>query len=48
MEAGNYAAGCPALAESQRLDPRAGTLFTLSQCEVQWGRVATAVTRLGV
>jgi hypothetical protein len=47
MEAGHYATGCPALAESQRLDPRAGTLFTLSQCEVRWGRVATAVTRLG-
>lgn len=47
MEAGRYATGCPALSESQRLDPRAGTLFTLSQCEVKWGRVATAVTRLG-
>lgn len=47
MEAGRYAAGCPAIAESQRLDPRAGTLFTLSQCEVRWGRTATAVTRLG-
>lgn len=47
MEAGRYATGCPAIAESQRLDPRAGTLFTLSQCEVRWGRTATAVTRLG-
>lgn len=47
MEAGRYATGCPAIAESQRLDPRAGTLFTLSQCEVRWGRIATAVTRLG-
>ncbi len=47
MEAGRYAAGCPAIAESQRLDPRPGTLFTLSQCEVRWGRTATAVTRLG-
>jgi hypothetical protein len=47
MEAGNYTAGCPAIAESQRLDPRAGTLFTLAQCEVRWGRIATAVTRLG-
>lgn len=47
MEAGRYATGCPAIAESQRLDPRPGTLFTLSQCEVRWGRVATAVTRLG-
>ena len=47
MEGGRYATGCPALAESQRLDPRAGRLFTLSQCEVQWGRTATAVARLG-
>jgi hypothetical protein len=47
MEAGRYATGCPAIAESQRLDPRPGTLFTLAQCEVRWGRVATAVTRLG-
>lgn len=47
MEARNFKVGCAELAESQRLDPRAGTLFTLSQCEVRWGRVATAVTRLG-
>jgi hypothetical protein len=47
MEAGRYDTGCPVIAESQRLDPRVGTLFTLSQCEVRWGRVATAVTRLG-
>jgi hypothetical protein len=47
MQAHRYATGCPAIAESQRLDPRTGTLFTLSQCEVEWGRVATAVTRLG-
>ena len=47
MKAERYAVGCPALAESQRLDPLAGTLFTLSQCEVRWGRTVTAVTRLG-
>jgi hypothetical protein len=47
MEAGRYDTGCPAITESQRLDPRVGTLFTLSQCEVRWGRLATAVTRLG-
>lgn len=45
MEAGRYETGCPALAESQRLDPRPGTLFTLATCESRWGRVATAVTR---
>src|SRR5688500_15387502 len=45
MQAGRYAAGCPALAESQRLDPRPGRLFTLAECEARWGRYATAVTR---
>lgn len=45
MEAARYETGCPALAESQRLDPRPGTLFTLATCEARWGRVATAVTR---
>ena len=33
-------------AESLRLDPQPGTLFTLSQCEVKWGRTATAAARL--
>ncbi|XXY17843.1 hypothetical protein WME88_57415 [Sorangium sp. So ce216] len=47
MDAGRYETGCKALAESQRLDPRPGTLFTLAFCESTWGRVATAVTRLG-
>jgi hypothetical protein len=42
MKAGNYAVGCPALAESERLDPRPGTLFTLADCEARWGKVATA------
>lgn len=46
MKANEYKKGCPLLAESFRLDPQPGTLFTLSQCEVRWGRVATAVTRL--
>ncbi|WP_438007088.1 hypothetical protein WME89_52660 [Sorangium sp. So ce321] len=46
MDAGRYETGCKALAESQRLDPRPGTLFTLAFCESKWGRVATAVTRL--
>ncbi|MEP7121322.1 MAG: hypothetical protein ABJE95_10450 [Byssovorax sp.] len=43
MEKGRYAAGCPDLAESQRLDPRPGTLFTLASCEDRWGHTATAV-----
>jgi hypothetical protein len=45
MEAGRYDTGCKALAESQRLDPRPGTLFTLATCEARWGHAATAVTR---
>jgi hypothetical protein len=47
MKAGKYETGCPAIAESQRLDPRPGTLFTLATCEAEWGHVATAVTRYG-
>lgn len=45
MLAGRHQAGCPALAESHRLDPRPGRLFTLAECEAQWGRIATAVAR---
>lgn len=45
MEAGRYEKGCKALAESQRLDPRLGTLFTLATCEERWGHIATAVIR---
>jgi len=44
MMAGRYDTGCPALAESQRYDPRPGTLFTLAECENKAGRVASAVT----
>jgi hypothetical protein len=44
MDAGRYASGCPAIAESHRLDPRAGTIFTLAECEAKWGHVASAVT----
>ncbi|MEZ4309757.1 MAG: hypothetical protein R3F14_17105 [Polyangiaceae bacterium] len=47
MTAGKYATGCPAIAESHRLDPRPGTLFTLATCESEWGHIATAVTRYG-
>lgn len=46
LEAGNYKKGCPLIAESLRVDPQPGTLFALSQCEVKWGRIATAVVRL--
>lgn len=44
MEAGNYQAGCPAIAESNRLDPRPGTLFSLAVCETRWGKIAWAAS----
>jgi hypothetical protein len=44
MEGGRYASGCPALAESYRLDPRPGVLFTLAECENRWGKIASALT----
>ena len=43
MDAGRFEAGCPALAESYRLDPRAGTMFTLAECEARWGKLASSV-----
>ncbi|WP_437708732.1 hypothetical protein WMF45_31180 [Sorangium sp. So ce448] len=45
MQAGRYETGCKALAESERMDPQPGTLFTLASCEARWGRIATAVAR---
>ena len=44
MEAGKLDTGCPALAESYRLDPRLGTLFTVAECRARAGAIATAVT----
>jgi hypothetical protein len=43
MRAGRYDAGCPRLAESYRLDPLPGALFTLADCEAAWGKIATAL-----
>jgi hypothetical protein len=45
MEAKHFASACPAIEESQRIDPRPGTLFTLAECLAQWGKVASAVAR---
>ncbi len=44
MKAGRYDTGCPALAESYRLDPKPGSLFTLAECETRAGKLATALT----
>jgi len=43
MDAGDYEHGCPALRESLRLSPRAGTVFTVAECEARWGRHASAL-----
>jgi hypothetical protein len=43
MAAGHYDVACPKLAASFRLDPHAGGLFTLAECENKWGRIASAV-----
>jgi hypothetical protein len=45
FEEGNYVVACQQLAESYRLDPLPGALFTLATCEMRSGRVATAASR---
>jgi hypothetical protein len=42
MKSGDFAAACPKLEESLRLDPAVGTLVNLASCEEQVGRTATA------
>lgn len=45
MRAGRYDTACGRLAESHRLDPRPGTLFTTAECEAQAGKLASALAR---
>lgn len=42
IKAGNFKDACPAIAESQKLDPRPGTQYTLAECYARWGKTATA------
>ena len=43
MQAGHFDTACPAIEESQQLDPHPGTLFTAAECQAKWGKLATAV-----
>jgi len=45
MEAGHFDSACPAIEESERIDPRPGTLFTLAECHAHWGKVASAAAQ---
>ena len=48
MKAERFGTGCPALAESYRIDPHPGVLFTLAECENRWGKMASALTHYQV
>lgn len=47
MEAKRYEEACPQIEQSLKLDPYPGTLFTLAECEAQWGHSAAAYKRYG-
>jgi hypothetical protein len=43
MERGDLATACPRFAESQRLDPAAGTMLNLGECEARTGKLTAAI-----
>jgi hypothetical protein len=43
MNRGRYDEACPDLAESVRLDPQPGAIFTLAECENKAGSIASAL-----
>jgi hypothetical protein len=45
VDHGDFETGCAKLTESQRLDPRVGTLGKLAECEEKRGRLTVARTR---
>ncbi len=40
--AGRHAEGCPLIQQSHQLEPLAGVLFTLAECQQGWGKLKTA------